>query len=59
MRIRLIENVGYMLIGSMPVVEDSIARALIANNQAVEFDPHIKDIEKPTKDKMVRNIKRK
>ena len=54
MRIRLIDNYGYMLAGSTPDLLDKVALRLIEQKKAVSIsDPH-KSIEMATKDKMVR-----
>ena len=54
MRIRLIENYGYMLAGSMPDLPDHDAMRLIMQNKAIQIsDPH-KSIDTAPKDKMVR-----
>ena len=60
MRIRLIENVGFMLAGSCPDLPQKQAEALIRQNKAVSLSgSHIKDIKEPKKDKMVRVSKTK
>lgn len=58
MRIRLIENVGFMLKGSTPSVSEAEGLKLIELGLAVSTDSH-KSIDKPTKDKMIRKRKTK
>ncbi|MBU1621848.1 MAG: hypothetical protein KJ604_20525 [Gammaproteobacteria bacterium] len=54
MRIRLIENYGYMLAGSMPDLPEPEAMILIRQKKAIKIsDPH-KSIDTAPKDKMVR-----
>lgn len=61
MRIRLIDNYGFMLRGSTPNFEDNFAKKLISEGRAIalsESDTH-KALEKPNKDKMVRRGRKK
>lgn len=59
MRIRLIEDVGFMLAGSCPSIPDRQAEALIRQNKAVPVsDSLVKDM-KPKRDKMIRRKKTK
>ncbi len=57
MKIRLLSNYGFALSGSLLDLPESEAKRLIDECRAVP-DLH-KDIDKPSKDKMVRKTKRK
>lgn len=70
MRIRLIENYGYMLAGSTPMVNDKLGDILIANGKAIKLDlqshnssdlsgQNDKALDKAPKDKMIRKGRHK
>ena len=59
MRVRLIENVGYMLVGSCPDLLTSEALWLVKNNKAVITPDSHKTIDTPPKDKMIRRKRTK